>query len=127
MRTNPVPASDDFMLTMMQRSIEDAVDQHEDEDLSEEQLVARAQMRFLELTKPSTDNFDAYIADSVSETLVQVAERHVVTAGAEPFSVDTVVKQAMAKLERTFGRPHDADLARAAILAYLDEAHGLPQ
>ncbi|GAB3556247.1 hypothetical protein [Spelaeicoccus albus] len=50
--------------------------------------------------------------------------RHALTGGADPFSIEKVVEESLSELEQTFGAPNDRELARIAIRAYLDEAHG---
>lgn len=127
MRANPITDSDELVTTLIERAVEEVFDEAGDENVNAEQLHARTQMRFAELTMPYRQGIDTYLAETVSATLVDVAERTVLTGGAEPFSVEKVVDESMAKLERTLGAPDDRSGARIAIRAYLEKAHGLSQ
>jgi len=119
--------SEDILDSMIERAIAEVVDEARGEAVTAEQLTARAQMRFAELSRPYRQGIDAYVAEIVSETLIDVAERAVRSEGAEKFSPGRVVDESMAKIERVLGKPEDPDQARTAIRAYLDDAHGAPR
>lgn len=127
MYANHNTSSDDLVTNMVVRAISEVAAEVGEEEISTEQLRARAQMRYSELSMPYRQGVDVYAADTISATLIEVAERAVISDGAETFSIDTVVDESMAALERTLGAPEDRDNARAAVRAYLDEAHGLPR
>lgn len=110
--------------TLVERSITESVAEFGDGAVSSNRLTAHASRRYDELTEPLRSGYDAFFANTVTTTLIEVAERDVLSNGGDAFSVEKVVDQSMKKLERVLGAPRDAAGARAAIRAYLDEAHG---
>lgn len=86
-------------------------------------LTARARRRYVELTEPLHSGHDAFFANTITSTLIGVAERDVLSNGEAAFSIEKVVEESMSRLEHVIGAPRDADRARAAIRAYLDEVH----
>lgn len=112
--------SGDITDALVERAILQVAEKSVDEDISAEQLGARAQMRFAELFMAHQMGYTAYMAETVSETLIEVAAREV-------DGIDKVIDESLAKLERTFGAPDDGDAARAAVYGYIEEVHGLPR
>ena len=124
MHANRTAGLNDLVDTLVERSIMESVAELGDTAVSSDRLIAHASRRYDELTEPLRDGYDAFFAKTVSTTLIEVAERDVLSNGDDAFSVEKVVDQSMKKLARVLGAPRDADGARAAIRAYLHEAHG---
>lgn len=122
MNANLVDTSDDVTYDLVERAIAETVEEIGDEPVSAEQLEDRAKARFTELVM--RHSIESFMADTISATLIEVAARDVLSDGAEPFSIERVVDEAMTALEKRLGAPAEPDAVRGWIREYLDEAHG---
>lgn len=125
MHTNLNSETDDLVDELMMRAVAQTVEETRDAGLSGEQFSEYAVMRYEELTMPYRTGLDDFFAQTIQASLIEVAERSVVSDGADPFSVEKVVDESMAKLERAFGPPEDPQEARTRIHTYILDAHSL--
>lgn len=121
----------DLIGTLVERSILEIVEEVGDSDISGDELTARAKARYAELTKPFTMRQEDYMAETISNTFIEVGERLILGGGREEFDIDvfleTVIDESMATFERTLGVPEDEAKARVAIRQYIDDVHRLPR
>lgn len=117
--------------TLVERSILEVVEEVGDSNISGDDLTARAKARYAELTKPFTMSQEDYMAETISGTFIEVAERLILGGGKKEFDADvlveTVIDGSVATFERALGAPEDEAKVRAAIRQYIDDVHCLPQ
>lgn len=57
----------------------------------------------MELTEPLRSGHDAFFASTITSTLIEVAERDVLSNGDDAFSIEKVVEESMSRLEHVIG------------------------
>lgn len=122
MQPNSNVAQQDVIDALQARAIEEVVVESADEDVSPEQLGARAQMRFAELVRPYMMGLDAFVAETVDDVVEDARERVAFADDLAAISADAVVNESMERLERVLGSFEDRDAVQQAVHARIGGA-----